>query len=257
MDLRLRGKKVVVLGATRGIGRGIAEAFAEEGADVAICARNAAQIDETVSALEAKGVHAAGGALDLTDTAAIRKWIADIAGRMGGIDILVSNASAMVYTNDEADWIANFKLDLLGGGVAALDAARPFLIEGAAAKGDAAFIAISSISASQVYGVESYGAIKAALIHYAKGLSRELAPSHVRVNVVSPGGVYFEGGNWHKIEVESPERFKQIIARNPSGRMASVEDVANAVLFLASPVSGFTTGLNMVVDGGMTVRVSL
>lgn len=256
MELHLKGKKAVVLGGTRGIGRGIVETFANEGADVALCARNAGQVAETAAALSSKGVRAIGGALDITDAGALRKWVADAAAQLGGIDILVSNAGAMAYTNSQADWEANFKVDLLAGGVIAFDAAKPFLVESAAAKGDAAFIMISSISAAQAHAAESYGAIKAAMIHYAKGLAREYASKHVRVNTVSPGAVHFEGGSWHAVEINEPERFRQLIARSPMGRMATVQDVANAVAFLASPVSSFTTGINMIVDGAVTVRVN-
>ncbi len=108
----------------------------------------------------------------------------------------------------------------------------------------------------QAHAPESYGAIKAALIHYAKGQARQCAAQRIRVNTVSPGAVLAEGGSWHSIQVNEPERFKQIAARNPLGRLATLQEVANAVVFLASPASSFTTGINMIVDGGMIARVN-
>lgn len=257
MDLNLKGKKVIVLGGTRGIGRGIAEAFAVEGAAVAICGRNRQNLDDTLALLRSHGGTVTGDTLDITDSNALRSWIEGVAAELGGIDVLVSNAGAMVYSNDEADWKANFQVDLLSGGVLAFEAAKQFLIDSAAASGDAAFIMIASVSAGQTYGAESYGPIKAALVHYAKGLARQYAAQHVRVNAISPSSVYFEGSMWQKMHVETPEKFEQALARNPMGRMASVQDIANAAIFLASPVSSFTTGINMVVDGAITMRVNL
>ena len=94
MDLQLKGKKAVVLGGTRGIGRAIAETLAREGADVAICARNAGQIEEAVGALRKMGVKATGAAVDIADGPALKKWVADAAATLGGVDVLISNASA-------------------------------------------------------------------------------------------------------------------------------------------------------------------
>ncbi len=256
MDLGLKGRKALVLGGTRGIGRAIADTFAREGADVAVCARNQGQIDETVAALKALGVNATGASVDLLDRAALAAFIDKAAADLGGLDILVSNAGAMAQGNDEKAWRANFELDLLSGAVAAFDAARPHLEKAAAASGDAAFLIISSVSAAESDSADSYGPVKAALIHHAKGLARQFAPKHVRVNVVSPGTVYFKGGVWNMVEQGMPDFFKQVIARNPTGRMASPQEVANAAVFLASPASAFTTGANLIVDGAISRRVN-
>uniref|UniRef100_UPI00262871F6 SDR family NAD(P)-dependent oxidoreductase n=1 Tax=Roseovarius sp. TaxID=1486281 RepID=UPI00262871F6 len=147
MDLNLRGKKCVVLGGTRGIGRAIADTLADEGADVAICARNADQIKAAVEDLKGKGVNAAGGPVDVTDGDALKAWITSAGESLGGIDILVSNAGAMAQGNDEASWKQNFNLDVLGA-VNAFEAAEPFLGKSADANGDAAFVIIASISAA-------------------------------------------------------------------------------------------------------------
>ncbi|MBX3495252.1 MAG: SDR family oxidoreductase [Parvibaculum sp.] len=255
MDLGLKGKKAIVTGGTRGIGRAIAETLAAEGADVAICARNADQVNEAAAALSKKGVKALGGTADIADGAALKKWIADTAKALGGLDILVANASALQNGNDEKSWRACFEIDVLGA-VHAFEAALPFLTEAAKKSGDASATFISSISAAESDGANSYGALKAAQIHHAKGLARQHAGAHVRVNTISPGTVYFKGGVWDMIEQHMPDTFKQAMERNPTGRMATPQDIANATVFLASPASSFTTGTNLVVDGAISRRVN-
>jgi 3-oxoacyl-[acyl-carrier protein] reductase len=255
MDLHLKGKNAVILGGTRGIGRAIAETLTQEGANVAICARNADQVKDAVGALKSKGTKVTGGAVDIMDGAALKDWIAKAAGELGGIDILVSNAGAMAQGADPASWESNFKLDVLGA-VNAFDAAYPFLEKSAAANKDAAFVIIASVSAAESDNASSYGPIKAALIHYAKGLARQHAKRGIRTNVVSPGMVYFEGGVWNMVEKNMPDYFKQAMARNPTGRAATPQDIANAAVFLASPASSYTTGVNLLVDGAISRRVN-
>ena len=174
MDLGLRGRNAVVLGGTRGIGRAIADTLAGEGAGVAVCARNADQVAGTVTELQAMGVKATGAPLDVTDAAALKSWISDAARELGSIDMLFSNAGAMAQGGDPASWEQNFRLDVLGA-VNAFEAARPLLEASGEKTGDAAFIIISSVSAAQADTASSYGPIKAALIHMAKGLSRQYA----------------------------------------------------------------------------------
>ena len=255
MDLHLKGKNAVILGGTRGIGRAIADTLADEGANVALCARNAEQVKDAVAALKDKGVKATGASVDIMDGAALKAWVAKAGGELGGIDILVSNAGAMAQGGDPDSWTQNFKLDVLGM-VNAFDAAKPFLEKAGAEKGDAAFVIISSVSAAETDSGSSYGPIKAALIHYAKGLARQYAKINLRTNVVSPGMVYFEGGVWHNVEKNMPDFFKQALARNPTGRCATPQDIANAAVFLSSPASSYTTGVNLLVDGTISRRVN-
>lgn len=255
VDLHLKGKNAVILGGTRGIGRAIADTLAGEGANVAVCARNEKQVAETVEALQAKGVKATGASVDITDEDALKSWIRKAGVELGGIDILVSNAGAMAQGNTPEAWTQNFQLDVLGA-VNAFNAAEPFLDKAAKSHGDAAFVIIASVSAAQADRADSYGPIKASLIHFAKGLARENAGKRLRVNVVSPGMVYFEGGIWHMIETNQPEFFKQANSRNPTGRCATPQEIANAAVFLASPASSYTTGVNLVVDGAVSNRVN-
>lgn len=208
MDLQLKSKRAVVLGGTRGIGRAIAETLAAEGADVAICARNAEQVEEAVGSLKKKGVRATGAAVDIAKGADLKAWVGEVAKTFGGIDILVSNASALTMGAHPEAWEQLLKIDILGA-VNAFEAARPHLEKAAAEHGDASVVMISSVSAAETQNAQAYGALKAALIHYAKGLARETAKARVRVNVVSPGTIYFKGGVWNMVEENMPERYKR------------------------------------------------
>jgi 3-oxoacyl-[acyl-carrier protein] reductase len=255
MDLQLHGKNAVVLGGTRGIGRAIAETYAREGANVAICTRSGEQVSETVLALRALGVQATGVSVDITDADALKQWITAAGEELGGIDLLVSNAGAMAIGADAAAWEQNFKLDVMGM-VNAFEAAKPFLKAAAKANGDASFVVIASVSAAETDNASAYGPIKAALIHFAKGLARQYAAQHIRTNVVSPGTVYFPGGVWNTIETHQPETFTAAMALNPMGRMATPQEVATAAVFLSSPISAFTSGVNLLVDGAISRRVN-
>lgn len=252
MDLKLKGKRALVTGGTRGIGRAIAFGLAAEGVDVAICARGAADVATTVEALKTKNVRAIGRALDVSDTMALKTWVKDVAAEFGGLDILVANASAFADGPDEEEFRRAFQVDLLHT-VAAATAALPFLEQSPGAS----IIAISSVSGSEDYGYDgvSYGTMKAALFFYMKSLARHVAPKGIRANIVSPGTTYFKGGFWQKVEIENPERFKVDLAQNPMGRMATPEEIANAVVFLASGAASFVAGANLVVDGTLTTRI--
>ncbi len=251
MDLELKGKKAIVTGGTRGIGRAIAELLAAEGADVAICARNREQLDAAVMALGRKGVKAWGRAVDVADTAALRGWIADAAGALGGLDIFVSNVSALAVATDEATWRRSFDIDVMGT-VVGVDTVLP-LMEKA---GGGAIVIIGSVAAVEVVGpTRPYNAVKAALLPYMKSTAKNYAGKNIRVNMVSPGTVYFKGGVWHVREQQQPEFFKAALARNPMGRMGRPDEVADAVVFLASARASFVTGANLIIDGGASQRV--
>ena len=251
MDLGLKGLKAIVSGGSKGIGRRCADIFADEGANVAICARNADEVEATVAALRAKGVSAFGQALDVADKAALEAWVGASAQALGGLDIVVANVSALAVEDNEEAWRKQFEVDMLHS-VRMVNAALPFLEASKAAS----ITLISSVSGREIdFTGPAYGAFKAALIHYAQGLAYKLAPKMIRVNSVSPGNTYFEGGIWQYIENNIPDLFKQALALNPTGRMASAEEVARGVVFLASPASSFTTGTNLVIDGALTKGV--
>jgi len=255
MDLQLNGKSAIVTGGTRGIGRVIADTLADEGCNVAICARDTNQISEAVKALKSKGVSAFGGTVDITGGDALREWIEKAGSELGGLDVLISSAGAMAIDADISSWEKNLHLDIFGA-VNSIEAALPMLEASAGENGDAAIVAIGSAAAAIATQPSSYGAIKGALVHYIKGVAKQNASKHIRANVVSPGMVYFEGGVWNTIEQQTPQFFKDSLAHNPMGRMATPLDIARAVVSLASPCSSFTTGTNMLVDGAITDRVN-
>jgi 3-oxoacyl-[acyl-carrier protein] reductase len=248
MDLGLKGARVLVTGSTKGIGRAIAETFAAEGANVGICARNQADVDSAVAALKAKGVSAFGGSVDVADGAALKAWVSDMAAKLGGVDAVVSNVSALAIGQDEESWQKEFSTDMMGT-VRLVNAAMPYLEK----SGAAAIVTISSVSGREVdFASGPYGTFKAAIIHYTQGLANQLAAKGIRANSVSPGNTYFEGGVWNTIKDNNPELYKTALALNPTGRMGTPQEMANAVVFLASRAASFITGTNLVVDGALT-----
>ena len=251
MDLGLHGKKAVVTGGTRGIGLAIATLLAAEGCDIAICARKKGPLDETVAALARTGVKATGGAVDVADLPALRGWVAEAAETLGGLDIFVANVSALAQGMDEAAWRRGFEIDVLGT-VFGIEAALPIIERSQAGS----IVVVGSTAMAEINGPNrSYAAVKATLVPYVKGLARNLAAKNVRANMVSPGNVYFKGGVWNIVAERNPEMFASMLARNPMGRMGTPEEVANAVVFLASPRASFITGTNLIIDGALTQRV--
>jgi 3-oxoacyl-[acyl-carrier protein] reductase len=248
MDLGLKGARVLVTGSTKGIGRAIAETFAAEGANVGICARNQADVDSTVAALKSRGVAAFGGSVDVSNGAALKAWVSDMASKLGGIDAVVSNVSALAIGQDEESWQKEFSTDMMGT-VRLVDAAMPYLEKSAAG----AIVTISSVSGREVdFASGPYGTFKAAIIHYTQGLAFQLAAKGIRANSVSPGNTYFEGGVWNTIKDNNPGLYKTALDLNPTGRMGTPQEMANAVVFLASRAASFITGTNLVVDGALT-----
>jgi NAD(P)-dependent dehydrogenase (short-subunit alcohol dehydrogenase family) len=251
MDLGLRGKRAVVTGGSKGIGRAVAEGFAAEGAHVSICARNAGEVAAAVASLKAKGVKAFGRAIDVAEGPALTAWITATAGELGGIDALVCNVSALAVGDSVDTWEQSFRTDMMHT-VNAVAAAVPFLEKSTAAS----IVLISSVSGFEVdFAAGSYGAMKAALIHYAKGLSRQLVAKGIRVNCVSPGNTYFDGGIWQTIEKNMPDLFQSTLKVNPTGKFGTPAEVANGVVFMSSPMASRISGTNLVIDGALTVVV--
>src|SRR5690242_18968404 len=251
MDLGLKSKRVAVTGGSKGIGRAIAEGFAKEGANVSICARNADEVKAAVASLKAKGVKAFGQALDVADPAALKSWLTRTADEFGGLDALVCNVSALAVGDSPESWEKSFRTDMMHT-VNAVTAAVPLL-----EKSDCgSIVLISSVSGFEVnFAAGSYGAIKAALIHYAKGLSRQLVGKGIRVNCVSPGNTYFEGGIWQNIEKNMPALFASTVKVNPTGKFGTPEEVANGVVFILRSTASRISDPNLVIPGALTVAV--
>jgi 3-oxoacyl-[acyl-carrier protein] reductase len=248
MNLHLEGLNALVTGGTKGIGRAIAQTLAAEGANVAFCARSLEGVQTTVPELSRHGGKVFGEAVDVGDGPALKAWVAGAAVALGGIDIVVANVSALAIANDEAGWQRGFEVDMMGT-VRLVDAAMPWLEKSA----HAAIVTISSVSAREIdFAAGPYGAFKAAIVHYTQGLAFHLAGKCIRANSVSPGNTYFEGGVWNQIEVGNPKFYAEALALNPTGRMGTPQEMANAAVFLASPAASFITGTNLVVDGALT-----
>lgn len=251
MELGLSGKRALVTGASKGIGRQIARRLLAEGARVAICARNASDLAAATDELKAGG-DIWGAPCDVGDKAAYEHWIAEASAALGGVDLLVANASALALGGEEQDWKNSFEVDLMGA-VRAANAVVPQM----AAAGGGSMVFISSVAAVETFiAPAAYNALKAALITYASQLSQALGPQSIRVNCVSPGAIEFPGGVWDNAKRDMPELYEATVKQQPMARLGAAEEVADAVVFLLSERASWITGENLVVDGGYTQRVA-
>jgi 3-oxoacyl-[acyl-carrier protein] reductase len=240
------GYRVVVAGGSRGIGRSIALAFAQAGASVSICARGQAALDETRATIAATGAVAHAASCDLADGQAISAYLEQAAATLGGIDVLINNASGYGFSDDDEGWAAGFNVDLMAA-VRASRYALPYL----KASPHASIVHTSSIAAFHP-GVRgpAYAAVKAALNQYTTSQALALAPDRIRVNAVAPGSIEFPDGLWDRRKTEAPELYRNTLAKIPFGRFGRPEEIAHAVLFLASAWAGWITGQTLCVDGG-------
>lgn len=251
MDLGLSGKRALVTGGTRGIGRATVDLFAAEGASVAFCARDAAAVESYAEELRGRGATVFAAVVDVSKEDELKGFIRDSAEALGGLDILVSNVTGGSLKGPE-QWQRSLELDLLPL-VHLIDEGTPIL----EAAGGGSIVALSStFGFDNVWpsSPNSYGAFKAAIIRHASAAAHALAPKGIRVNTVSPGPTYFEDGDWGKIKAGRPEVYEKVLGSIPLGRMGKAEEIAAAIAMLASPVLGYCVGTNVVCDGGMTVR---
>lgn len=250
MDLGLKGKKVILTGGSRGIGRAALEIFAEEGADVAFFSRNAEQVAETVAALSRHGGKVIGEAFDMSDLDAYAVWLKSAAEKLGGCDVFVAGASAS-GSGATGDWDTCYNVDVKGT-VVGCETLEPFLAD----SGAGSIVIMSSTAGVETFIVpQAFNALKGALITYASQLGQQLGAKGIRVNTVSPGPITFAGGNWEAIKAGAPELHAATEAQFALGRWGGPEEVAKTIAFLASPASSYTTGTNLVIDGGYTKRV--
>jgi len=250
MIIDLTGQRVVVAGGSRGIGRAIALAMAEAGAAVSICARGAAGLEVTRGEIAAFGRPTHAAPCDLSQLADIEAYIAAAAGALGGIDVLVNNATGHGGTGTEESWAASLNVDLLAV-VRASRAAEKYL---SGARG-ANIINISSGSGlNPSPRTPAYGAAKAAVIHYTRTQAATLASAGIRVNCIAPGSIEFPGGVWDVRKADNPTLYNATLANCPMGRMGRAEEVADVAVFLASSRASWVTAQVISVNGAQGLR---
>ncbi|MBS1660506.1 MAG: SDR family oxidoreductase [Bacteroidetes bacterium] len=250
----LAGKKALVTGGTKGIGRAIAEEFLSLGAEVLVVARNAADVEEFVSAWKGQAV---GMAADVS-SAEDRMKIALRLKEWGGLDVLVNNAGTNIrkkmweYAGEEYRKV--FELNLFAG----LDLCRLcfHLLKrgsgGGAGDSGASVVNIASVAGSvDVQSGTPYGMSKAAMIQMSRNLAAEWAEYGIRVNSVSP---WYTDTPLVEPVLGQPERLERILGRTPMGRVARAEEVAAVVAFLAMDKASYVTGQDIAVDGGMLAK---
>jgi 3-oxoacyl-[acyl-carrier protein] reductase len=247
MDLQLAGRNCIVTGASRGIGRAIAHGLAKEGANVAICGRDAGTLEEAAASLGGTGVKVFAQPCDVADAAQLTGFLDAARQALGGVDVLVSNPSALAVGPDLGAWKTTIDIDLMGA-VHACNHVTPWMAE----SGGGSILLVSSISGLEVSPSEDYAytTVKAALIAYAKKLAVLLAPQHIRVNSIAPGAIDFPGGFWDQVRQHQPELYAVVRGLIPSGRYGTPEEVADVATYLVSPRASWVTGECVVVDGG-------
>ena len=246
MNIDLAGKRAIVAGGSRGIGRAIALGLAEAGAGVSICARGAERLATTREEIARHGGTTHAAVCDLADEAAVPRYIEEAAAALGGIDILVNNASGFGATDDENGWAVSISVDLMAT-VRAIRTALPHLEK----SGSGAILNISSISGLRATPrTPPYAAIKAAVVNYTLTEAAALARKGIRVNCIAPGSIEFPGGTWERARLNNPDLYGRILRSIPFGRLGKPEEVAQVALFLCSPLAGWVTGQTNAVDGG-------
>ncbi|HLW23858.1 MAG TPA: SDR family oxidoreductase [Steroidobacteraceae bacterium] len=253
MDLGLRGKKAIVTGATKGIGRGVVETLLAEGASVAFCARNAEEVTEAATALQRPDATVVGEAVNVRDGEAYKAWLHRAVEALGGCDVFIPSVSGGGGMDSEKNWVRNFEIDMLHT-VRGCETLMPALEK----SGAGSIVIIGSTNAVETFAAPmAYNAIKAGLITYGKQLSQFVGKKNVRVNTVSPGPIYFEGGAWEMIKGTQAKFYDWALKQIPCGRMGTVEEIARVIVFVASPAASLITGANVIADNGFTKRVQL
>lgn len=254
MNLELQDKRILVTGASKGIGKSIASNFLKEGANVCIVSRNQNTLDETVNSLtlEFSATQIMSQTCDCSDAASLSELKAIIVEHWGGLDVVVANVGDGRSVNDampdseqwQKTWDANFNSARL--------TTYEFMPLLQSSKGNLIFI--SSIAGCEAIGAPTdYATAKAAINALAINLARKVAPD-VRVNVVAPGNVEFPGSSWRKKIAANPEKIANMLNDNvPLRRFAAPEEIADSVIFLSSPRAAFITGSIFTIDGGQTV----
>ena len=245
MNLGLSGKNAVVTGASKGIGKSIALALAGEGANLAICSRGEEALRSAESEIMEKGVKVFASTCDVGNRDSVNGFLESARNKLGSIDILVNNVSAIRFGDEDIDWEVSVNIDLMGS-VWATRKVIPWMMEA----GGGSILFISSISALEAGSPPSYAAMKAAIISYSKTLAVDLASKHIRVNTIAPGSIEFDGGVWDMVKQNNRPFYDMVLGGIPSGRMGTPGEVGDIAAFVVSPRASWLTGTCISVDGG-------
>ncbi len=244
MDLGIKGKNAIVTGGSKGIGRATALALAKEGANVAICARGTEALEKADAEISQIGVSSYKESCDIGDSEALARFLNNARQSLGSVDILINNPSGFGMTDDEDGWKASVDVDLMGT-VRATQQVIPWMEE----TGGGSVVHISSISGLEPGSPAPYAAVKAALFNHAKTTAQNVAEKNIRVNCVAPGSIFFEGGVWDFVKKNDKPTYDAVVGGIPFGRMGTPEEVADVIVFIASPRSAWVSGATLVVDG--------
>lgn len=246
--MRLKDKVALVTGAGSGIGRAIAELFAQEGARVVVNDRYGARAEETVQSIAAAGGVALAVEADVSQREAVEAMVALAQETYGRLDILVNNAAVGtgddILNIDEAEWDRGLAV-VLKSVYLCCKAALPGMI----AQKSGAFVNISSVNGLTGLGEEAYSAGKAGVINLTKNMALKYGQHNVRANVICPGTI--QTPIWQPQLAKDPNIFDKLTSWYPLGRVGQPEDIAKAALFLASAESAWITGVVLPVDGGL------
>ncbi len=251
-DYGLRGQRALVTGGASGIGRGIVEALAAHGVDVVLTYLSSdAGARETVAVAQSHGVKAYALQADLTDEAAVNHVVSETQRLLGGIDILVANAGGILGRIGTLDLTREIWDNAFALNVTSTFLCCKAVIPGMMTQGSGNIVLMSSQAAFDGGGVGSayYAATKGAILTYSRGLAKELAPHHIRVNCVAPGLI---DTRFHDINTP-PDMRAAVRGRIPLGREGTPTDVAGAVIYLTSELGAYLTGETIIINGGQTM----
>ncbi|GIC94406.1 SDR family NAD(P)-dependent oxidoreductase [Aspergillus udagawae] len=257
LDTKLAGCHVLITGGTKGIGRGMVEAFVQQGCNVSYCARTVresdfAELNSSLGKEQEQGIipQAYGTSVDISNRDALSKWVADSAARIGRIDIVIANASNMHFESTPQTWQSSFDLDVMGF-VNLVEASLPWLEKSP----QPSIIVQSSFMGREFFRSPPapYGACKAAQLQHVQELSHFLGPRGIRVNAISPGPIWAQDGAWESYSKIDPAWVEEQRLKVPLKRFGTPEDIANVAVFLASPLSSYVQGTNVMADGGVHI----
>ncbi len=254
MNLNLKGKRAIVTGGSRGIGKAVIDNFVDAGMKIATCARGQASIDASLSHWNAKGENVLAQPLDVTDESAFTAWFENAVESLGGLDVLVSNVSTRIESQGIERWKQTFEVDLLQH-IRATELAIPHLKKGS----QPAIVYVASIASVMTANMPSeveYGTMKAALVSYATQLANQLGQFNIRVNLVSPGPIHHDQGFWEVVKQKQPDLYQRAEAISVFNRLGKPKEVADSITFLSSPMASNITAVNLRVDGGAIKTVN-